>query len=88
MYYLEVQLRITLLKCISHHSLNKVKYCTCTLVSSVQYTVIVIDVLLLQVSPRACHWLRVVENVLIWLSGISFICFYSSCNFNPFYPLF
>ena len=20
-------------------------------------------------SPRSCHWLRVVENVLIWLSG-------------------
>ena len=24
--------------------------------------------LLCQVSPRACHWLRVVENVLVWLS--------------------
>uniref|UniRef100_A0A1X7UZT5 non-specific serine/threonine protein kinase n=1 Tax=Amphimedon queenslandica TaxID=400682 RepID=A0A1X7UZT5_AMPQE len=27
------------------------------------------DPVMEQVSPRSCHWLRVVENVLIWLSG-------------------
>jgi hypothetical protein len=27
------------------------------------------DPVMEQISPRSCQWLRVVENVLIWLSG-------------------
>ena len=29
----------------------------------------IVCVIILQVSSRPCHWLRVVENAMIWLSG-------------------
>ncbi len=38
----------------------------------------------IQVSPRACHWLRVVENVLVWLSSMLIITwFYYHCDTPP-----